>query len=489
MAPVPFKSSAAQKGDNHYDLIVIGGGSGGLGAARRAAQYGAKCAIIEETWRLGGTCVNVGCVPKKVMWNAADISEKLRQAKAYGFTVPSEAAKVDWPMLKHKRDKYIERLNGIYERNVEKDGVDYITGHAKFADKNTVTVVPTYPESKAHGGSDAERTYTADRFVIAVGGTPTLPKDIPGYEYGFHSDGFFYLEELPKRAVIVGAGYIAVELAGVLHTLGAETHLVIRHEKILKSFDPMLQDTLQDHIVKTGIHLHTNSNVEKVTTEVENPDLYKPFPKVVHTKQGEKIETDVLLWAIGRHSLTDDIGADKIGLKLVQNGDIPVDEYQQTNVENVFAIGDVAGKALLTPVAIAAGRRLANRLYGGVEGDKLSYDNIPTVVFSHPTIGTVGLTEPEARAKYGDENIKIYKSTFTALYYAMMEPEEKEPTAMKLIVAGPEEKVVGLHLIGMGSDEMLQGFAVAIKMGATKKDFDSTVAIHPTSAEEVVTMR
>ncbi|GAA6000972.1 hypothetical protein JCM10207_007348 [Rhodosporidiobolus poonsookiae] len=489
MAPVPFTSTAADKGPNHYDLIVIGGGSGGLGAARRAAQYGARVAIIEETWRLGGTCVNVGCVPKKVMWHAADLAEKLHQANAYGFKVEDGAAKVDWPTLKEKRDKYIERLNGIYERNVEKDGVDYITGHAKFHDKNTVTIVPTYPESKAHGGSDHERQYTADRFVIAVGGTPTLPTNIPGYDLGFHSDGFFYLEDLPKRAVVVGAGYIAVELAGVLHTLGAETHLIIRHEKILKAFDPILQDTLQQHMVKTGIHVHQHSNVTKVTTEVENPDLHKPFPKTVFTDKGEEIGADVVMWAIGRHSLTDDLGCEKVGLELQKNGDIVVDKYQQTNVDNIFAIGDVAGKALLTPVAIAAGRRLSNRIYGGIKDDHLSYDNIPTVVFSHPTIGTVGLTEPEAREKYGDDQIKIYKASFTALYYSMMEPDQKEPTAIKLICAGKDEKVVGLHIIGMGSDEMLQGFAVAIKMGATKKDFDDTVAIHPTSAEEVVTLR
>ncbi|BGO89708.1 hypothetical protein NBRC10512_004363 [Rhodotorula toruloides] len=490
MAPVPFRSQAKETGgENHYDLIVIGGGSGGLGAARRAAQYGARVAIIEETWRLGGTCVNVGCVPKKVMWHAADLAEKMHQANAYGFTVPESATKIDWPTIKRKRDAYIERLNGIYERNVEKDGVDYITGHAAFVDKKTINVLPTYPESKAHGGSDVERKYTADRFVIAVGGTPTLPTDIPGYEYGFHSDGFFYLEELPKRAVVVGAGYIAVELAGIFHTLGVETHLVIRRDHVLKAFDPMLQETLQQHMIKTGIHIHTNSHVTKVTTDVEKPDLYKPFPKVIHTDKGEEIGADVLLWAIGRHSLTDNIGAEKIGLKLEKNGDIPVDEYQTTNVDNVFAIGDVGGKALLTPVAIAAGRRLSNRLYGGVKNDKLSYENIPTVVFSHPTIGTVGLTEPEAREKFGDENIKIYKSTFTALYFSMMDPEHKEPTAMKLICAGKEEKVVGLHIIGQGSDEMLQGFALAVTMGATKKDFDSCVPIHPCSAEELVTMR
>ncbi|GAA5897994.1 hypothetical protein JCM5296_001448 [Sporobolomyces johnsonii] len=489
MAPVPFQSKANDKGKDHYDLLVIGGGSGGLGAARRAAQYGAKVAIIEETWRLGGTCVNVGCVPKKVMWHAADLREKLHQANAYGFKVPEENTQIDWPTLKEKRDKYIERLNGIYERNVAKDGVEYITGHARFVDKNTLSVAPTYPESKAHGGSDVERQFTADRIVIAVGGTPTLPKNIPGYDLGFHSDGFFYLKEMPKRAVIVGAGYIAIELAGVLHTLGAETHLLIRHEKILKAFDPLLQDTLQEHMVKTGIHIHTNTNVTKVTSSVSNPDVELPFPKTIHTDKGEQIDADVLLWAIGRHSLTEDLGLDKVGIETRKNGDIVVDEYQKTNVDNIFAIGDVGGKELLTPVAIAAGRRLSNRLYGGVEGDKLNYDNVPTVVFSHPTIGTVGLTEPQAREKYGTSQVKVYKTSFTSLYYSMMDPEDKEPTAMKMIVAGPEEKVVGLHLIGVGCDEMLQGFAVAIKMGATKKDFDDTVAIHPTSAEEVVTMR
>ncbi|GAA5831505.1 hypothetical protein JCM5353_007647 [Sporobolomyces roseus] len=489
MAPVPFESKASDKGKDHFDLLVIGGGSGGLGAARRAAQYGAKVAIIEETWRLGGTCVNVGCVPKKVMWHAADVREKLHQANSYGFTVPEENTKIDWPTLKNKRDKYIERLNGIYEKNVEKDGVEYITGHARFVDKNTLSVSPTYPADKAHGGADEERKYTADRIVIAVGGTPTLPKDIPGYDLGFHSDGFFYLEDLPKKAVIVGAGYIAVELAGVLHTLGAETHLMIRHEKILKAFDPLLQDTLQEHMVKTGIHIHQNTNVKKVTTEVENPDIHKPFRKIVHTDKGEEIEADIVLWAIGRHSLTDDLGIDKVGVELAKNGDVVVDEYQKTNVDNIFAIGDVQGKELLTPVAIAAGRRLSNRIYGGVKGDKLDYNNVPTVVFSHPTIGTVGLTEPEAREKYGDDKIKIYKTSFTSLYYSMMDPDHKEPTAMKMVCAGPEEKVVGLHLIGIGCDEMMQGFAVAVKMGATKQNFDDTVAIHPTSSEEVVTMR
>ena len=382
--------------------------------------------------------------------------------------------------------------------DVANDGVAYLTGRARFVDANTVSVSPTYPD--ATGGSKEVRHFTADRILIAVGGKPTKP-DLEGANLGFDSDGFFLLKDLPKKVVVVGAGYIAVELAGIMHTLGqsllpsyctladdahetgAETHLLIRKDKILKAFDPLVVDTLQKHMVHTGIHLHTNTNVTKVTTTVANPDLTVPFPKTVHIDSGDAIEADVVLWAIGREALTKDLGIDKVGVKLQKNGDVIVDEFQKTNVDNIFAIGDVGGVELLTPVAIAAGRRLSNRLYGGVEGDKLDYNLVPTVVFSHPTIGTVGLvrrhsipphclandnaqqTEAAAIAKYGESDIKVYKSTFTALYYSMMEPDHKEPTAYKLIVQGKNEKVVGLHLIGQGSDEMMQGFAVAIKMG------------------------
>lgn len=426
------------------------------------------------------------------MWltNPLTDREKLHQANAYTYKVPHQDLVVDWPTLKHKRDLYIERLNGIYERNLDKDKVDYITGHARFKDKNTLIVEPTYPESKVHGGADDVREYTADRIVIAVGGTPTKP-NVEGSEFGFDSDGFFLLEDLPKKAVVVGAGYIAVEMAGIFNTLGAETHLVIRHEKILKAFDPLLQDTLQSHMANTGLEVHKNSNVVKITAEdpALAADLTKPSRKTVHLDNGDKIEADVVLFAIGRHSLTESLDLAKVGVETKKNGDIVVDKYQQTNVDNIFALGDVGGEALLTPVAIAAGRRFSNRVYGGVEGDHLDYSNIPTVVFSHPVIGTVGLTEPEARAKFGDDNVKVYKTQFTSMYFSMMDQADKQPTAYKLIVTGKEEKVVGLHLIGEGSDEMLQGFAVAIKMGATKKDFDDTVAIHPTSAEEVVTLR
>lgn len=285
--------------------------------------------------------------------------------------------------------------------DVEKDQVEYITGHARFVDRNTLSVSPTYPESKVHGGADVERKYTADRIVIAVGGTPTKPSNIEGAELGFDSDGFFDLKELPKRAVVVGAGYIAVELAGIFNALGelegagsgraladfavltgAETHLLIRRDKILKAFDPMLQDVLQKHMEHTGIKVHTQTNITKITTEVADPDLTVPFPKSVHVDSGEAIEADVVLFAIGRHSMTWDLGIDNVGVKLAKNGDVLVDEYQTTNVDNIFAIGDVGGVELLTPVAIAAGRRLSNRLYGGVAGDKLDYTNVPTVVFS-----------------------------------------------------------------------------------------------------------
>ncbi|KAK1923696.1 hypothetical protein DB88DRAFT_439531 [Papiliotrema laurentii] len=479
MPPLP-KDAAEKIGE--YDYFVIGGGSGGLASARRAASYGAKVGLVEATHRLGGTCVNVGCVPKKVMWYTADIADNIRKAAAYGFGDDAMASKLvknfDWTTLKHKRDAYIKRLNGIYEKNLVNDKVDYHEGYASFIDKNTLQIK----------GLDGE-TYQvkAKKITIAVGGRPTIPSDeqIPGASYGINSDGFFDIEEQPKRVAVVGAGYIAVELAGVFNTLGTETHLLIRHEKVLRTFDPLIQDTLTPYMEKTGLHVHKKTLVEKVE-KTESGAL-----RVFTNTSAEPIEVDVLLWAIGRHANTEKLGADKIGVEHDDKGDIVVDAYQNTAVENVYAVGDVGGKALLTPVAIAAGRRLSNRLFGPekFKNDKLSYDNIPSVVFSHPTIGAVGLTEPEAREKYGDNNIKIYSTSFKAMSFAMLDEEHKQPTSYKLICAGEEEKVVGLHIIGEGSDEMLQGFGVAVKMGATKEDFDACVAIHPTSSEELVTLR
>ncbi|WVQ79365.1 glutathione-disulfide reductase [Cryptococcus sp. DSM 104549] len=477
--PPLSKTQAQEIGE--YDYFVIGGGSGGLASARRAASYGAKVGLVEATHRLGGTCVNVGCVPKKVMWYTADIADNLRKAAAYGFGKEGDGSAIadqfNWTELKHKRDAYIKRLNGIYESNLVKDKVDYHEGYASFVDANTVQI-------ESHNGE--KYTVRAKNITIAVGGRPTIPSDeeIPGASYGIDSDGFFDIEEQPKRVAVVGAGYISVELAGVFNTLGTETHLVIRHDQVLRTFDPMLSEVLVPYMEKTGLNVHKKSNVKKVEKTSSGSLL-------VHIDSlPEPLEVDVLLWAIGRHANTERLGLDKAGVKIDKKGDVIADDYQNTNVPGVYAVGDVGGKALLTPVAIAAGRRLSNRLFGGekYKGDKLSYDNIPSVVFSHPTIGSVGLSEPEAREKYGD-NIKVYKTSFRAMSFAMLDEDHKQPTAYKLIVTGPEEKVVGLHIIGEGSDEILQGFGVAVKMGATKDDFDSCVAIHPTSAEELVTLR
>lgn len=481
MPPVPKPTS------EKYDMVVIGGGSGAMGASRRAAQYGMKVCVIEEDGRLGGTCVNVGCVPKKLMWHAADMMEALKGAPEYGFGDAEGKAVTDvppfnWKYFAEKRDAYVRRLNGIYDRNLANDKVEYISGHAKLVSKNQVEVSLLQEDGTF---SKEGHVITGDHICIATGGRPTTPseKDVPGASLGIDSDGFFALREQPKRVAVVGAGYIAVELAGVFNTLGTETNILIRHDTFLRSFDPIIAETLQEYMGKTGLQVHRKTNIKRVKGE-------KGGPLTLELDTGDMLEVDCLLWAIGRHPNTDNLGLDAAGVKLDKHGFIEVDEYQRTNVEGITALGDVAGKALLTPVAIAAGRRLSNRMYGppDVRGtDHLDYNNIPTVVFSHPTSGTVGLTEPEAREKYGDDQIKIYKSRFTAMYFGML--EHKQPSAYKLVCAGKEEKVVGIHIVGMGSDEMMQGFAVAVKMGATKKNLDDTVAIHPTSAEELVTMR
>ena len=444
-----------------YDLLVIGGGSGGLAHAQRAAEYGAKAAVIENG-PLGGTCVNVGCVPKKVMWHAAHHAHGFHHAADYGFDVDVKGH--DWAALKRRRDAYVERLNGIYERNLDNKGVAYIAGNARMVDAHSVDV--------------DGRTCEAERIVIATGGRPVVP-DIPGSELGITSDEFFELEDRPRRVLVAGSGYIAVELAGVFNALGSDVQLVVRKNSVLRDFDEMLGAELMVAMRDSGIDLETRvipKSVEKTEAGL-----------VLHAEDGRSFgPVDALLWAIGRSPNTETLDAVKVGVEQDANGFVPTDKFQQTNIENVFALGDVTGRAALTPVAIAAGRRLADRLYGGMDGRHLEYDLIPTVVFSHPTIGTVGLTEQEARADYGDD-IKIYVSGFIGMYYAL--GANKQRSVMKLITTGEEERVIGCHVIGEGADEMMQGFAVAMRMGATKKDFDDTVAIHPTSSEELVTMR
>lgn len=457
----------------HYQYLVIGGGSGGVASARRAAKHGAKTLLVEGK-AMGGTCVNVGCVPKKVMWYASDMASKLKLAADYGFKhAQGLDLEFDWPAFKAKRDAYVQRLNGIYERNLTKEGVDYLYGHAKFNKEGKVEVV------KNENGE--VETFTADHILIATGGTPVYPDNIPGYELGTDSDGFFRLEKQPKKVAIVGAGYIGVELAGVFNGLGTKTTMILRGDHVLTKFDPMIKELIQETYIKEGVDIRTK-------VHVSNVELLESGEKKVTLTDGNSLVVDELIWTTGRKSLLG-IGTENIGLKLNEKGQVIVDEYQNTNVPNVYSLGDVVGNLELTPVAIATGRKLSNRLFGGEEFKNLKqdYTNVPTAIFSHPEAGSVGLTEDEAIAKYGEDDIKVYKSRFNGMFYAMS--EHKVPTCYKLVcVKSLDEKIVGLHLVGDSSSEILQGFGVAIKMGATKADFDSCVAIHPTSAEELVTM-
>lgn len=447
----------------HYDYLAIGGGSGGIASINRAAMYGKKCALIEAKY-LGGTCVNVGCVPKKVMWHAAQIAEAIHNyGPDYGFDVTVNG--FNWDTLVKNRSAYIDRIHHSYDNVLGKNQVEVIRGFARFVDAHTVEV-------------NGEKI-TADHILIATGGRPTLP-DVPGAEYGINSDGFFELEALPKRVAVVGAGYIAVEIAGVLNALGAETHLFVRKHAPLRQFDPLIVDTLVEVMKAEGPSLHTESTPKAV---VKNGD----GSLTLQLEDGKTQTVDCLIWAIGRQPATDNLNLEAAGVALDDRGYVKVDKFQNTNVPGVYAVGDNTGAVELTPVAVAAGRRLSERLFNNKPNEHLDYSNIPTVVFSHPPIGTVGMTEPQAREKYGDEQVKVYQSSFTAMYTAVT--QHRQPCRMKLVCAGPEEKVVGVHGIGFGVDEMLQGFAVAVKMGATKQDFDNTVAIHPTGAEEFVTMR
>lgn len=457
------------------DYLVLGGGSGGLASARRASgMYGAK-AIAVEVKRLGGTCVNVGCVPKKVTWYAASIADTIKEAHNYGFDV-KHGSPFDWKTFTDKRAAYVKRLNGIYEKNLKNDKVEYLHGLATFLDPHTVKVTLD---------DNTEVDIKAKKILVAVGGHPNLPP-VEGAEHGITSDGFFELPQQPKKVAVVGAGYIAVEMAGMFHALGTETHLFIRQDKFLRTFDPIIQDKVVAEYERVGVKLHKNSSQSKLE-DVGNGT------KRLHYKDSEgegTLDVDCVLWAIGRSPELEKLNLGVTKVALNDKGHIKVDKFQNTNVDHIYSLGDACDSGFeLTPVAIAAGRKLSDRLFGGVDDAYLSYENIPSVVFSHPTVGSIGMTEPEARKQYGDDNIKIYTSNFTAMYYSMMEQDDKAPTSYKLVCAGKEEKVVGLHILGMGSDEVLQGFGVAIKMGATKQDFDRCVAIHPTSAEELVTMK
>jgi len=444
-----------------FDYLVIGAGSGGLASARRAARYGAKVGIVDPG-PLGGTCVNTGCVPKKIMWNAAECAEWLADAAEYGFGAGS--AGFDWLKLKRARDAYVQRLNAMYDRNLELDGVTLFTGRARFAEPAVLEV--------------GERRLAGKAILIATGSRPSVPA-IPGAELGLTSDDFFALEARPERVAIAGSGYIAVELAGVLGALGSDVTLFLRGERLLRGFDEMLSASLASEMSSAGINLMSAHELRSVSREADGTLTVSAKHDRKHTG------FDALIWATGRLPNTEALALDRAGVALGERGEVRVDDFQNTNVGGIFAVGDVTGRWPLTPVAIAAGRKLADRLFGAQPDARLDYDGIPSVVFSHPPIGTVGLTETEARELYGDD-VTVFLTRFTNMRFGVT--KRKPKTAMKLVCIGPTQRVVGLHTIGTGSDELLQGFAVAMRLGATKSDFDRTVAIHPTAAEELVTM-
>ncbi|QDF65349.1 glutathione-disulfide reductase [Shewanella sp. SNU WT4] len=448
----------------HFDYICLGAGSGGIASANRAAMRGAKVLLIEAK-ALGGTCVNVGCVPKKVMWYGAQVAEAMHlYAKDYGFDVTVN--KFDWQTLVNSREAYINRIHGAYDRGLASNQVTVVRGFGRFINDNTIEVNGQH--------------YTAKHILIATGGSPSFP-DIPGAEHGIDSDGFFALTTQPKRVAVVGAGYIAVEVAGVLHALGSETHLFVRKHMPLRNFDPLLSEALINAMAQNGPTLHTNSVPQSVEKQADGS-------LTLTLENGLQHNVDCLIWAIGRTPSTNNIGLEHTQVQLDEYGFVITDEYQNTTAAGIHCVGDImAGGIELTPVAVKAGRLLSERLFGNLPNAKMDYSNVPTIVFSHPPIGTMGLTEPQAIEKFGSDQVKVYRSTFASMYTAVT--AHRQECKFKLVCAGDNEQVVGIHGIGFGMDEILQGFGVAIKMGATKADFDACVALHPTGAEEFVTMR
>ena len=443
-----------------FDLVVLGGGSGGVATANRAASYGARVAVVEPGG-LGGTCVNRGCIPKKLAWLAAHTAEAMRNATGYGFS--PVAIEHDFAAFRRARDEYIAFLNGRYAEGLRKNGVVRVEGFARFLDAHTVAA--------------GERRLRAEHVVVATGGQPRR-LGIPGGELALTSDDFFALDERPRHVAMIGAGYIAAELGGVLAALGSEVDMYLAGRRPLAHFDPFIGEAFEQALERVGVRCDAGAAAE----------IRRHGKRVLLTTEGgECREYDAVFAAIGRVPHTAGLDLEAAGVTTDAWGAIPVDRFQASNVAHIYAVGDVTGRVhALTPVAIAAGRRLADRVFGGAAGRHLDYECIPTVVFSHPPVGTVGLTEPEARARYGD-NVRVYEHRFLPLNSALI--EEKQRAAVKLVTVAPEERIVGLHAIGDGADELLQGFAVAVRMGATKRDFDDTVAIHPTTAEELVTLR
>jgi len=445
----------------HFELIAIGGGSGGLAVAEKAAMLGRKVAIIDPN-PLGGTCVNNGCVPKKVMWYAASLARDIDAARDFG--IPATRTKTNWRTLVSGRDRYTGNINNYWSDYIGKSGITHIRGRATFVDAGKVAV-------------DGQH-YTSDHIVLATGSQPVVPS-LPGAQLGITSDGFFALQEQPKRVAIVGGGYIGVELSGLLNALGSDVTLVALENRLLENFDPMISDVLEQEMLRQGISVQTGFQVAALTGSAGDISVMSASGTVL-------AGFDTVIWAVGRRPHTAGLNPGAAGIEVLPNGIVPVDAFENTRVPGIYAIGDITGKMPLTPVAVAAGRKLAERLFNNRADSRVDYDNIPSVVFSHPPVATVGLSEDKALQRFG-RDVSVYKSEFTPMRHALS--TQGSCTAMKLVCAGADEKIVGIHIIGENADEMLQGFAVAVKMGATKADFDNTIAIHPTSAEELVTMK
>lgn len=447
--------------DFDFDLFVIGAGSGGVRAARIAAGYGAKVGVCEE-YRVGGTCVIRGCVPKKLLVYASHFPEYFEDATGYGWSKPEST--FSWSTLIANKDQEIDRLNGIYITNLERSGVEIFQSRGEILDKNTIKL------------TGLDRTITAKRILIATGGTPNVDDRIPGVEHAITSNEAFHLEEMPKRVIVAGGGYIAVEFACIFHGLGAETHLIYRGEQILRGFDREVRDFLHDEMTKKGINIHLNDVFTSIDKQADG--LH------VATKTGKTIVVDQAMFAIGRRPAIDGLGLENAGVELNDRGAIAVDKFSQTNVDNIYAVGDVTDRVNLTPVAIREGHAFADTVYGGKEVI-VDHSKIATAVFSQPEIGTVGISQEDAVATYGD--VDIYRSSFRPMKNIL--PGRDEKMLMKVIVDAASDIVVGCHVVGPDAGEMAQLLGIAIKMGATKADFDATVAVHPTAAEELVTMR
>jgi len=444
--------------DYDFDLFVIGAGSGGVRAARMAAGLNLRVAVAENR-HLGGTCVNVGCVPKKLFVYASRFREEFDAAPGFGWSL--DEPQFDWTRLLAQKDREIGRLQGVYQGLLDQSGVKFIKGQARLLDAHTVAV--------------GDRDYTCERILIATGGWPSVP-EIPGKEWVVTSNEMFALDKLPKRLLIVGGGYIAVEFAGIMHGLGVQTTLCYRGAQLLRGFDEDIREFVSQEMRKKGIDIRLNTNIDGIEKTGEG--------LTAHTGHGQTIAADLVLYATGRKPNSANLGLEGLGVALDPAGAVKVNEQYQTNIPSIYAIGDVTNRLNLTPVATAEAMALVNRLYAGVDAP-VDYDNIPTAVFSQPNVGTVGLTEGEARKRYAE--IDIYKSVFTPMKHTLSGLGEK--TLMKIVVERESGKVLGVHMVGTDAGEIVQGMAIAIRAGATKAVFDSTIGIHPTTAEEFVTMR